>query len=232
MQDLRTKADESLCSRFKEWSKNGLQALLAEVQEPFIALQRAAKTLDHLRFKDALQHLLAEVGEPGTALSESSRRDCAQLMDSLEYLPTYGELATARYSESRRRYRVQFKDTLEYLLAEVDKPVPTLQRALKSPDLLRFYDGHLYKPNSQGKRSVTGDTKRHEVLKRGLSGTIDGLKVSALADTGAAQNVVSRNFARARKLDVAGSPSSFMQGNSKLAHSLGTSKNPLDNLTK
>lgn len=71
-----------------------------------------------------------------------------------------------------------------------------------------------------------------KVLKRGLSGTIDGLKVSALADTGAAQNVVSRNFARARKLDVAGSPSSFMQGNSKLAHSLGTSKNPLDNLTK
>ena len=62
-------------------------------------------------------------------------------------------------------------------------------------------------------------------LKRGLSGTIDGLKVSALADTGAAQNVVSGNFARARKLDVAGSPSSFRQGNSKLAHSLGTSKN-------
>ena len=67
-------------------------------------------------------------------------------------------------------------------------------------------------------------------LKRGLSGTIDGLKVSALADTGAAQNVVSSNFARARKLDVAALPSSFRLGNSKLAHSLGTSKNRSDNV--
>lgn len=69
-------------------------------------------------------------------------------------------------------------------------------------------------------------------LKRGLSGTIDGLEVSALADTGAAQNVVSSNFARAQKFDVAGSPSSFRQGNSTLAHSLGTSKYGFDTMTK
>ena len=61
-------------------------------------------------------------------------------------------------------------------------------------------------------------------FKRGLSGTIDGFKVSALADTGAGQNAVSSNFASAQKLDVARSSSSFRQGNSTLAHSLGTSK--------
>ena len=72
---------------------------------------------------------------------------------------------------------------------------------------------------------VSGNFSRARKLKRGLLGTIDGFKVSALADTGAAQNVVSSNFARARKLDVVGPPSSFRLGNSKLAHSLGTSKN-------
>ena len=69
-------------------------------------------------------------------------------------------------------------------------------------------------------------------LKRGLSGTIDGLEVSALADTGAAQNVVSSNFAGALKLDVAGSLSLFRQGNSTFAHSLGTSKYRFDTITK
>ena len=69
-------------------------------------------------------------------------------------------------------------------------------------------------------------------LKRGLSGTIDGLEVAALADTGAARNFVSSNFVRARRLDVVGSPSSFRQGNSTLARSLGTSKYRFDTMTK
>ena len=81
-------------------------------------------------------------------------------------------------------------------------------------------------------RHPEGSNEERLELKRGLSGTIDGLKVSALADTGAAQNVVSSNFARARKLDVAGPPSSFRLGNSQLAHSLGTLKNRLDKMTK
>ena len=68
----------------------------------------------------------------------------------------------------------------------------------------------------------------HLKFKRGLSGSVDGFAVSALADTGAAHNVVSCNFARAWKLDVAGSPGLFRQGNSKLALSLGMSKNYLN----
>ena len=76
--------------------------------------------------------------------------------------------------------------------------------------------------------SLQGNSK----LKRGLSGTIDGFKVSALADTGAAQNVVSSDFARALELDVAGSPSSFRQGNSKLVQSLGTLNNRSGNLIR
>ena len=95
-----------------------------------------------------------------------------------------------------------------------------------------FNKGDIIEPNSGRRHSAAGDTRRHEVLKRGLSGTIDGLKVSALADTGAAQNVVSSNFARARNLDVGGSPSSFRLGNSTLARSLGTSSNRLEKMTK
>lgn len=90
----------------------------------------------------------------------------------------------------------------------------------------------LYNPHAEARKlDVAGSPSSFRQgnlkLKRGLSGTIDGLKVSALADTGAAENVVSSTFATARKLDVAGSPRSFRQGNSKLAHTLGTSTTDL-----
>ena len=99
-------------------------------------------------------------------------------------------------------------------------------------EVLKTYYSAIVEAHSRRKGSAGGDIMRQEILKRGLSGTIDGLKVSALADTGAAQNVVSSSFARARKLEVACSRSSFRLGNSKLAHSSGTSKNGFDNMTK
>lgn len=96
---------------------------------------------------------------------------------------------------------------------------------------------YMHEPRHPGRVAVSNvhhhlHREERSKLKRGLSGTINGLKVAALADTGAAQNVVSSDFARAWRLDVAGSPSSFRQGNSKLAHTLGTSKNRFDNMTK
>ena len=204
-----------------------MKHLLAEVDEPVDALDSYSKTRDLRQFNDDLQCLLAEVGAPLTALQRAAKTlDRLRFKDALQHLRT-------KVWERRGWVRTyEFEQTLEHLLAEVDKPVTTLQRALKLPDLLGFNDGDPKKPNLRRKGSATGDTKRHKVLKRGLSGTIDGLKVSALADTGAAQNVVSSNFARARKLDVAGSPSSFRQGNSKLVHSLGTSKYGFDVMTK
>lgn len=96
------------------------------------------------------------------------------------------------------------------------------------PDIHDYVNDHVRQSHAlnfdvaDSPRSVR---QRKSKLKRGLCGTIDGLEVSALADTGAARNVVSNKFAKARRLDVAGSPSSFRQGNSKLALSLGTSKN-------
>ena len=203
---------------------DALQNLLAEVEEPLTALRRAAETLDRLRFQDALQHLLAEVNKPVTVRQRFGRRlSRSRFGDALQHLRF-----ALRHSSAL--IRLPF-DYLQVWLAKVDMPEIALQRAVvKLP--LRFNNSDPNMPYSQRKGSATGDTKRHKVLKRGLSGTIDGLKVSALADTGAAQNIVSSNFARARELNVAGSPSSFRQGNSRLVHSLGMSKNGFDNMTK
>ena len=227
LQYLPAKVEEP--SIFEKWPKkrdrlqfrNALQNLLAEVDNPVIALKRAARRLDRLQFKDALQNLLAEVDNPVIVRQWFAKRfGDSEAKDALE--------GTIQEWAAQELTHLQFKDALRYLLAEVDKPVTAPQRAVKLPDLLGFNDGDPNTPYSQRKGSATGDTKRYKVLKRGLSGTIDGLKVSALADTGAAQNVISSNFAIARNLDVVGSPSSFRLGNSKLAHSSGRSTNRLE----
>ena len=173
----------------------------------------------------------------------------------LQHGPLIGEYTHSRLSSSYWEICVLlrtvkfvdllgFKNASQHLLANVEEPLTELQRALNLPYCLsiewplfllkRALESAVdrYKPNSRRKGSAAGDTGLDKDLKRGLPGTIDGLKVSALADTGAAQNFVSSNFAGARKLDVAGSPRSFRLGNSKLAHSLGTSKNRLDKMTK
>ncbi len=58
-------------------------------------------------------------------------------------------------------------------------------------------------------------------LKRGLPGSVNGCRTSAMADTGSAQNVVSASYARQMKVDIQGSPSTFRLGNSKKVQSIG-----------
>lgn len=58
-------------------------------------------------------------------------------------------------------------------------------------------------------------------MKRGLSGFINGRRISALADTGAAQNVISEAYVKEKQLQVNGSPCSFKLGNSKNVQSIG-----------
>ena len=215
--------------------KDALQHLLADVEEQLTALQRTVKRLQDCRFQFALEHPLAEVEEQLIALQRAANTLSHLQFDApLQHpLAEVREQLCALQRAANTLGHSQFDAPLKHMLLAIhDEPVTAPRRALKLPDLLGSNDGIPNKPHSPRTGSAAGDTKRHKVLKRGLSGTIDGLKVSALADTGAAQNVVSSNFARARKLDVVGSPSSFMQGNSKLAHSLGTSKDLLDNVTK
>ena len=66
----------------------------------------------------------------------------------------------------------------------------------------------------------------HKVAKirRGLPGFINGARTAALADTGAAQNVVSLDFAHKHGLVLEGKAAMFRLGNSKSVQSVGQSK--------
>ena len=58
----------------------------------------------------------------------------------------------------------------------------------------------------------------------------NGFGVAALADTGAAKNVVSAAFAREHQLPIEASPSLFRLGNSKTTRSTGTLNAPSDHV--
>lgn len=66
--------------------------------------------------------------------------------------------------------------------------------------------------------------KRVAKIKRGLPGFINGSRTDALADTGAAQNVVSADFAREKGLVIEGKAALFRLGNSKRVRSAGKFK--------
>ena len=67
----------------------------------------------------------------------------------------------------------------------------------------------------------TRQINRLSKVKRGLPGFVNGKKKSALADTGAAQNVISDAYAKEMKLQVKDSPSLLRLGNRKGTRSLG-----------
>ncbi|KAL8650992.1 MAG: hypothetical protein Q9210_003498 [Variospora velana] len=60
--------------------------------------------------------------------------------------------------------------------------------------------------------------------KRGLSGFVNGKRISALPDTGSLRNVMSEAFAQEMNLKIQNSPSSFTLGNNKLIKSIGWHK--------
>jgi hypothetical protein len=65
-----------------------------------------------------------------------------------------------------------------------------------------------------------GQTK-YQKIKRGLSGFLNATRVSAIADTGSAQNVISAAYASDLKLPIKHTSSSFQLGNSKTVQSIG-----------
>ncbi|KAL8726145.1 MAG: hypothetical protein Q9166_006902 [cf. Caloplaca sp. 2 TL-2023] len=82
---------------------------------------------------------------------------------------------------------------------------------------------------------ISSIKKAFSKVKRGLSGFVNGTRVSALPDTGSPRNVVSHAFAQEMDLTIEGSSSEFVLGNSKRTRSLGTvtlewafSENPQD----
>ena len=72
-------------------------------------------------------------------------------------------------------------------------------------------------------RSSLGQSSRAAKIKRGLPGFVNGSRTSALADTGAAHNIVSAAFVQERGLSIKEKQGFFRLGNSKIAQSIGKS---------
>ena len=75
--------------------------------------------------------------------------------------------------------------------------------------------------DSLEKGSLAGTKKTISKVKRGLSGFVNGTRATALPDTGSTRNVVSEAFAKEMQLEIKGSPSKFVLGNSRMIESLG-----------
>ena len=74
------------------------------------------------------------------------------------------------------------------------------------------------KAHGIGKRLLIKVSK----IKRGLASFVNGTRLSVIADTGAAANVISATYAKQRNMEIDTSSSSFRLGNSSLVDSLGT----------
>ncbi|KAL8788170.1 MAG: hypothetical protein Q9213_001809 [Squamulea squamosa] len=65
--------------------------------------------------------------------------------------------------------------------------------------------------------------KANVKIKKGLAGFANGINISALADTGSRENVISASCAQRLGLVVKGTPSYFELGNSRKTRSIGAS---------
>ena len=106
--------------------------------------------------------------------------------------------------------------------------------------LLGFANGlQIAAPANIGKEIADTDQKRthHGITplknkvaktKRGPPGFINGSRTAALADTGAAQNIISADFAQKNGLVLEGKTAMFRLGNSKTVRSAGKSKQAVE----
>lgn len=69
--------------------------------------------------------------------------------------------------------------------------------------------------------TALADSTTPRKVKRGISGYMNGLEVSALPDTGASQNIITLAYAQRSNLQIKSSPTSFTLGHSKDVNSIG-----------
>ena len=77
------------------------------------------------------------------------------------------------------------------------------------------------RPGTITSKFVTPSGSKVAKIKRGLPGFVNGSRTSALADTGAAQNIVSAAFAQEKGVFLTGQAAVFRLGNNKKARSIG-----------
>jgi hypothetical protein len=79
-----------------------------------------------------------------------------------------------------------------------------------------------FQPTQSSRRTDSGSPKKFFKTKRGLSSFVNGSRLSVLADTGAAKNIISAAYVKEREIPISFSPSSFRLGNSVNVNSIGT----------
>lgn len=92
-----------------------------------------------------------------------------------------------------------------------------------SLEISDIFSEHKLNRASLSRPNCTGTLLRKNVLKtkRGLSGFVNGFRVSALADTGASPNVISEEYQKKQRIHVGGPPCTFTLGSSGTVQSIG-----------
>ena len=100
------------------------------------------------------------------------------------------------------------------------KPKPSAERVKAETQKPSFF----FRIDHIASRGVNDSADTVLKIKRGLSGFVnkDTKVMSAMADTGSTENVISAAYANELKLEIQGSPCLFKLGNSKKTRSLGT----------
>lgn len=185
------------------------------------------------------------VGEPGSNLRSSSIAEVGDLLGPNErdvaihheadvWQPVWQHrMATCKQKEDRSSSELE----LEGASAE-DARSRTLPDAkdreveYNSPDIswpLSWSDHSLASKKLQDDVTIcwlidSTATKIQETfkkVKRGMSGYVNGLKVSALPDTGASQNIMTLAYAQRNNLQIKPSRNAFMLGNGRSVMSIG-----------
>lgn len=138
------------------------------------------------------------------------------------------ESAEALFVMRRREDREKTSTTLEIYreasrtaaLVDTGSSLNVISRAFVQKIGLRIKEDQGHFKTSTPLDSVW---KGREVskIKRGLPGFVNGSRTSALADTGAAQNIVSAAFVQEKGLSIKEDQGRFRLGNSKIAQSVG-----------
>ena len=155
----------------------------------------------------------------------------------LEGYPTFAEFIAKdkdaaiyrRFENLRARNLLYLQDELHELerkLEELDekdaKGMMSFVAHIHEPWLK--LDGrahHTDRPGTSTSKFATPSGNKVAKIKRGLPGFVNGSRTSALADTGAAQNIVSAAFAQEKGVSLGGQAAVFRLGNNKKARSIG-----------
>ena len=106
---------------------------------------------------------------------------------------------------------------------EPQEPVLRINRGLVSAQITQALTSTAEGINSNGDDlpAVLSLHAKRPKMKRGLPGFVNGVRVSAMPDTGAGVNVISEAYAQKMGLEIVESDASYRLGNSKSGRCIG-----------